>query len=75
MPVGKKNKRLIGYRKMANLSQKDMALLCDMTQTTYSRKESGKADFTEKEMNQIYNVLMRVLEHEKPDLKIIDIFF
>lgn len=70
-----KNKKLIGYRKMAGLTQRDMALMVGMTQTTYSRKENGKADFTEKEMNDIYNVISKILMDENPDLKITDIFF
>lgn len=70
-----KNKKLIGYRKMAGFSQEDMALFIDVNQTTYSKKETGKAEFTEKEMATIYEKLKMALEPTHPDLKITDIFF
>lgn len=73
--MGKKNKKLVSYRNLAGITQKDMSIIVGMTQTTYSRKENGKADFTEKEMNDIFSVLSKALQYEKPDLKITDVFF
>lgn len=73
--MGKKNRKLIAYRKAAGFTQNDMALFLDINQTTYSKKENGKADFTEKEMATAYEKLFIVLATTYPDLKITDIFF
>jgi len=70
-----KNKRLIGYRKMAGFSQDDMAKFTCMDRTTYFRKENGKASFTDLEMKSIYDVLSINLKQVIPELKITDIFF
>lgn len=70
-----KNKKLIGYRKMAGFSQEDMASFVGMNRITYSRKETGKASFSDKEMQEIRNVLVKVLEPIVGELKITDIFF
>lgn len=77
MPVGKKNKRLIGYRKMAGFTQDDMALMLGINRSTYCNKENGRAEFTDKEMNEIHRVLNDVLKPVaiSQDLKITDIFF
>ncbi len=73
--MGKKNKKLIGYRKMAGYTQDDMAKLSNMTRVTYSLKETGKANFSDSEMQNIYNALADNLKLVIPDLKITDIFF
>lgn len=75
--MGKKNKRLIGYRKMAGFTQDDMALMLGMNRSTYCNKENGKAEFTDTEMHEIHRALSDIL---KPpvivqELKITDIFF
>jgi len=71
----KKNKRLIGYRTMAGLFQKDIAKKIGIKESTYAAKESGRGVFKEVEMLKIYNILKDNLKDIKPDLKITDIFF
>ena len=70
-----KNKKLIGYRKMAGFTQEDMGKLANMTRVAYSLKETGKQSFTEFEMQEIYKALSDVLKPLCKDLKITDIFF
>lgn len=63
--------KLIGFRKMAGVSQEEMANKIGMVQATYSRKESGIVSFDEKEMIQVYEVLKEKI----PEVKITDLFF
>lgn len=71
----KKNCRLIGYRMMAGLKQKDIAKVIGVKESTYAAKETGRGVFKEQEMQTIYEVLKKDLASVKPDLKITDIFF
>lgn len=71
----KKNYRLIGYRTMAGLCQKDIAKAIGIKESTYAAKETGRGVFKEKEMLKIYQLLKEHLVDVKPDLKITDIFF
>lgn len=41
----KNNNKLAAYRKLCNLSQKEAAELLNMSNTSYSLKESGKGEF------------------------------
>ncbi|WP_283592809.1 helix-turn-helix transcriptional regulator [Paraclostridium bifermentans] len=41
----KNNNKLAAYRKLCNLSQKEVAILLNMSNTSYSLKESGKKEF------------------------------
>lgn len=70
-----KNSKLIGYRKMAGLTQQDMANYLGINRATYFRKEQGKMAFTEKEILDVYKVLSKELRQTVPELKLSDIFF
>lgn len=65
------NKKLLGYRKMLGLTQKQMADLSDMCLTTYNFKEQGKADFTQTEMEKI----TEIIKEKFPDVTMDEIFF
>lgn len=56
--------RLKMYRIAKKLTQKELASSIDMPYPTYSTKESGKSDFTSKEVSKI----AKVLEIEPNDL-------
>lgn len=54
----KKYNKLIGYRKMCGMTQKDMANVIGVsTAQGYGSKEIGKVPFTADEMQAIQNVL------------------
>lgn len=53
---------LVCLRKEANISQKEMADLLDISLSTYWRKETGKKDFNETEMFKIRNILQKPID-------------
>jgi len=61
---------LAAYRKLIGLKQTDMAKKIKVTPTTYSRKESGKSDFTETEMI----LITETIKGKIPDVTMDDIF-
>lgn len=64
-------KKILGYRKMLSLTQKEMAEKLGLSEGQYRAKEKGYYDFSESEMMKFYKVV-----HEKNnDVKITDIFF
>lgn len=65
------NKTLKAYRKLLNLTQKDMAEIVDICLTSYNMKEQGKQDFTQSEMLAITNHIKKTI----PDVTMDDIFF
>lgn len=69
-----KNNKLVGYRKMANLTQDDLAKALGIDRITFHRKESGKNEFTTSEINKAYNCIYDKLNTILPELKITDIF-
>lgn len=66
-----KNKMLIGYRKMYNITQKDLATLLKVSPTTYSYKENGRTYFNQEEMIKITNEFKK----HNPTITMDDIFF
>ena len=59
------------HRKIKQLSQLQMADLCSMQQTTYSRKESGKSPITEEEWQRFAKVLETNVEDIKKEDKMV----
>ena len=62
---------VVGYRKMAGLTQKDMARRLNISEGTYRNKEKGKTSFKEKEIKKFYELVSK----ENPSVNIEDIFF
>ena len=48
--------KLVGYRKMINLTQDDMARYLDITRTTYNKKENDPKKFTYDEQLKIQDL-------------------
>jgi transcriptional regulator with XRE-family HTH domain len=63
--------KLKNYRKNKFLTQQQMAQLCAMDQTTYSRKESGKSSITEEEWQRFAKVLQTDVNEIKPEEKMV----
>ena len=65
------NHNLIAHRKMLKLTQTEMANKLGITLASYYKKETGKSDFTQTEMENI-----KVIVNEKyPELTTDQIFF
>lgn len=56
---------------MLKLNQKTLAQKIGISSVSYSHKERGKIDFTQKEMVAITNIIKEKI----PDIKMDDIFF
>lgn len=54
--MGVNIRKIIGYRKMNNLTQKQVALSLNLSNTAYSSKELGKVDFTSAEVGKLANL-------------------
>ncbi|WP_065580945.1 helix-turn-helix transcriptional regulator [Staphylococcus hominis] len=63
---------VLGYRKMINKTQKDIAKLLNISEQTYRKKEKGITEFNKKEMLMIKNLLS---EKGLKNISIEDIFF
>lgn len=63
---------VLGYRKMIDKTQKDVAKILGISEQTYRKKEKGLKEFNKTEMLVFKNLL-----HEKglKDISIEDIFF
>ena len=71
--MASKNLKLL--REKFGKSQGDMAKILNISLGSYCNKENGKADFTDKDMDEIHRVLSTVLTPATiQDLKITDIF-
>lgn len=66
-----KQDKLPAYRKLIGLKQTEMAEKIRITPTTYSKKESGKSDFTETEMV----LITKIIKEKIPDVTMDDIFY
>lgn len=63
--------KILGYRKMLSMTQKEMATQLGLSEGQYRAKENGQYDFSRTEMEKFYNLV-----HEKmKDITITDIFF
>lgn len=65
------NDRLVGYRKMLKINQCELANLLGISATSYSKKETGKTEFTQSEMVKITQYIKSLV----PDITMDDIFF
>lgn len=65
------HEKLKNFRKSKNITQQQMARLCAMEQTTYSRKESGKSSITEEEWQRFSKVLETTVEDIKTEDKMV----
>lgn len=63
--------RVLGYRKMAGLTQADMARELGISEATYRLKEKGRYSFKDTEISKIISVFKRV----DSSISITDIFF
>jgi len=64
------NLNLIGYRKMLELTQEDMADKLKMSRRWYIKKELGQKDFSQTEIENI----MKLLKVNRPSLTIDEVF-
>jgi len=64
------NLNLIGYRKMLELTQEDMADKLKMSRRWYIKKELGQKDFSQTEIENI----MKLLKANRPSLTIDEVF-
>ncbi|MEX3470768.1 helix-turn-helix transcriptional regulator [Staphylococcus hominis] len=63
---------VLGYRKMINKTQKDIAKLLNISEQTYRKKEKGITEFNKNEMLIIKNLLC---DKGLKNISIEDIFF
>lgn len=63
--------KILGYRKMLGLTQKQMAEKLGISENQYRSKEKGKFDFSSSEMKKFYELV----KNELKNIKIEDIFF
>ncbi|TYR78435.1 helix-turn-helix domain-containing protein [Priestia megaterium] len=63
--------RIVGYRKMIGLTQKEMAKRLNISEGTYRNKEKGKVSFKDGEMKIFFDLVHK----ELPVVTINDIFF
>jgi DNA-binding XRE family transcriptional regulator len=63
--------RIIGYRNMIGLTQKEMAKELSVSEGTYRNKEKGKSSFKDNEME----IFLKLVRREFPSVTIDDIFF
>jgi len=64
------NNNLIGYRKMLKLTQEDMADKLKICKAWYQKKETGKRDFSQTEIE----IIMKLLKENRPSLTIEEVF-
>jgi len=64
------NLNLIGYRKMIELTQADMAAKLEISTRWYIKKELGQKDFSQTEIENI----MKLLKVNRPSLTIDEVF-
>ena len=50
------NRNLIGYRNMLGLTQVEISKMIGITSISYCKKETGKNDFTQTEMENILKI-------------------
>jgi DNA-binding XRE family transcriptional regulator len=63
--------RIVGYRKMIGLTQKEMAKKLGISEGTYRNKEKGKVSFKDGEIRIFFDLVHKVI----PEVTINDIFF
>ncbi|WP_112181646.1 helix-turn-helix transcriptional regulator [Paraliobacillus zengyii] len=65
------NNIVAGYRKMAGLTQKEMAQELNVSEGTYRNKEKGNSFFKQNEIDKFYNLVKKT----NSKITIDDIFF
>ncbi|MGO2099619.1 helix-turn-helix transcriptional regulator [Vagococcus salmoninarum] len=65
------NKKVLGYRNMLGLKQKDMASLLSISRQAYSEKERGNIPFKDSEKQLIKNMVAKI----EPKVTIDKLFF
>lgn len=65
------NKKLIAYRKMLNITQKQLADEINISSTSFCHKENGKKNFTQSEMIKITSYFKESI----PTITMDEIFF
>lgn len=63
--------KVLGYRKMINFSQREMATKLGISEGQYREKEKGRYDFSQSEMKKFYETVQPFLSK----VKLEDIFF
>lgn len=63
--------KVVGYRKMLSMTQKDMAEKLGLSEGQYRAKEKGKYPFRDYEMQKFHDVVREKIKN----VKITDIFF
>ena len=63
--------KILGYRKMLSMTQKEMADKLGLSEGQYRAKEKGRYDFSRDEMQKFYDLVSEKLN----DVEISDIFF
>jgi putative transcriptional regulator len=65
------NTKLVAYRKMLNINQSEMAQKIGCSYVSYSKKETGKVQFSQNEMIAVINALKEKI----PEVTMDEIFF
>lgn len=63
--------KILGYRKMLSMTQKEMGSALGLSEGQYRAKEKGYYDFSKTEMEKFYNLV----KSKQLNIKIEDIFF
>lgn len=63
MEISKLDK-ITGYRRMLNLTQKDMANLLGISLSAYNKRENGYIDFSDKQKIIICDIITRYFPNE-----------
>ena len=63
--------KVVGYRKMLSMTQKEMADKLGLSEGQYRAKEKGRYDFSREEMKKFHSIVNQKLT----DVGIVDIFF
>jgi ps3 protein 14-like transcriptional regulator len=63
MEISKLDK-ITGYRRMLNLTQKDMANLLGISLSAYNKRENGYIDFSDKQKIIIRDIITRYFPNE-----------
>lgn len=56
--------KITGYRRMLNLTQKDMANLLGISLSAYNKRENGYIDFSDKQKIIIRDIITRYFPNE-----------
>ncbi|MGH1803397.1 helix-turn-helix transcriptional regulator [Enterococcus gallinarum] len=63
--------KIVGYRKMVSMTQKEMAACLGISENQYRAKEKGRYDFTKSEMGKFCSIIQKSIS----SVNVQDIFF